>query len=330
MLDVLLVALIGCCALGETGPRRVDAIGDYPGRPTWGLGQDWLIVLYDERRGDGPRRPAGPERPGAERRRVDTVMLLHLPSRGKPTLVDLPPDAYAPVAGHGAGSLRAAFAWGGPRLLVRTTESITHVGVERYAEIGLTGLTRMVDLAGGVRVCARPPVAATPAPAGMAGQVSAAARTGTTARGGAAGRAGAPGPPAACPRLSGARALAYLRTTACPCGDVDHAERQRRLVTALIREMTGARVALNPSRAVPMLLHGVGAVTIDAGAHLHDLIRLALTLRETGGLRPTTISAVSRGSVPGVGRVVELDQAEVKEIARALVTDCPDPRCPDR
>ncbi|GAA4604517.1 hypothetical protein GCM10023195_15420 [Actinoallomurus liliacearum] len=336
MLDVLIVLLIGCCAFAETAPRRVDAIGGYyPGRPTWGLGQDWLLVLYDEPdhgrpradrsgadqlRHDGPRRDE--RRAGATlgigtgRRQVDTIMLLHLPSNGRrPTLIDLPPDAYAPaVAGHGAGSLRAAFAWGGPKLLVRTTESVTHVGVERYLEIGLTGLATLVDLVGGVRICARPTVATTAGP-----------RPSGTAR-----RARAPGPPAACPRLSGPQALAYLRAAADARGDLDHAEHQRRLVTALVRAMAGSGVALNPVRGLSLVAHGTGMVTTDEGAHLYDLIRLALTLRETGDLPPTVISTVGHGWVPGVGRVVTLSPAEVSEIARVLVTDCPSPGCPDR
>ncbi|MEV5754568.1 LCP family protein [Actinoallomurus sp. NPDC052308] len=326
MLDVLIVLLIGCCAFAETAPRRVDAIGGYyPGRPTWGLGQDWLLVLYDEPRPDqlrhdGPRhderRAAATRGIGTGRRQVDTIMLLHLPSTGgRPTLIDLPPDAYAPaVAGHGAGSLRAAFAWGGPPLLVRTTESVTHVGVERYLEIGLTGLATLVGLVGGVRICARPAGAATAGPPSP-GTVRS-ART--------------PGPPTACPRLSGRQALAYLRAAAHNRGDLDHAEHQRRLVTALVRAMAGPGVALNPVRGLSLMAHGTGTVTTDEGAHLYDLIRLALTLRETGDLPPTVISTVGHGSVPGVGRVVTLNPAEVSEIARALVTDCPKPGCPDR
>jgi LCP family protein required for cell wall assembly len=319
VLDVLIASLIGCCALAETGPHRVDAIGGYPGRPTWGLGQDWLVVLYDEHQGDGHRgdahRTATPDGIGAGHRQADTIMLLHLPSNdGRPTLIELPPDAYAPVAGHGPGSLQAAFAWGGPRLLVRTTEAVTHVGIERYLEIGLTGLAAMVGMVGGVRICARPPDAT------RAGS----APTGATRS------TGPPGPQVACPRLSGPRALAYLRTPTRARGGGAHAEHQRRLLTALTREMAAARVLLDPSRGLPLMANGTGTVTTDKGAHLYDLIRLALTLRETGDLAPTVISTASRGSVPGVGRVVTLNPAEVNEIARALVTDCPTPACPER
>lgn len=340
VLDVLIVALIGCCVLVETGLGRVDAIAFYPSRPTWGLGQDWLLVLYDERwEPHGARREAASRHgmgapAGAGRRQVDTIMLLHLPSNDtKPTLIDLPPDVYAPVADHGPGSLRAAFAWGGPKLLVRTTESVTHVGIERYLETGFTGLATMVDMVGGVRVCARPMKAppTRPMPAGATEKAKASDPPAAVPAGaGATGEAWAPGPPVACPRLSGAQALAYLRTAAHAHGDLDHAEHQRRLVTTLLRKMAGPGVALNPLRGARLMVDGAGTVTTDEGTHLYDLIRLALTLRQMGDVVTTPISIVGQGSVPNVGRVVTLNPVEVHELAAMLVTDCPKAGCPDR
>src|SRR5438093_1328300 len=72
--------------------------------------------------------------------RTDTIMLLHLPSNHtKPTMVSLLRDSYVTVPGHDKSKINAAFAIGGPQLLVRTVEANTGLRIDHYAEIGLGG-----------------------------------------------------------------------------------------------------------------------------------------------------------------------------------------------
>jgi LCP family protein required for cell wall assembly len=284
------VSLIGLCFLVEMRLNRLDAVSPYPLKPMWGLGEDWLLVSYDEHQGPGGEQHKNGPMVGAGG--VDTIMLLHLPhDGGRPMLVSLPPNSYVLLAGYGPGSLSAAFTRGGPTLLVRTLEAATHVSIERYAEIGFGGLAAMVDAAGGVRVC-KPTRATKAAPESAAG----------------------------CPNLSGRQALAYLHTRN---GDLDHAERQRKLITALIEKTTSPGVALNPVRSISLATKAAGAVTVDKGDHLYDLIRLALSLR---GAVPATVPTVSHGSVPGVGPVVTWDAKTTGELINALVTDGPAPK----
>src|SRR5258705_518154 len=90
-------------------------------------------------------------------RRTDSMMLMHTGSGGT-TLVSLPRDSYVPIAGHGSNKLNAAFAFGGPQLLVRTVEQATGVHIDHYAEVGFGGFVGVVDAVGGVRMCIKAPM----------------------------------------------------------------------------------------------------------------------------------------------------------------------------
>jgi LCP family protein required for cell wall assembly len=300
VLDVLLASLVGLCVLAEARLNRVDAVSPYPLKPTWGRGQDWLLVSRDEPPGPGRERPEAPPAVGDDGRRADAIMLLHLPhDGGKPILVSLPLASSVVIAGYGPGSLGAAFDRGGPNLLVRTFEAATRLSIERYAKIDLGGLAAMVDVAGGVRVCRGKPA-----------------------------RPGGPMPyaPRACPTLSGAQALDYLRARSTSAhGDLDRAERQRRLLTALIEKVASPAVALDPARSISLVRTIFGAITVDKGNHLYDLIRLALTLL-SDGLVTATVPTTKGGSVPGVGPVVVWDPATMGGLIAALAVDRPVPK----
>jgi hypothetical protein len=127
-LDVLVVLLVSCYFAGDLRLDRTDAVGYHPARPTDGPGQDWLLV-GSERPGESrPRTPA-------VGRRIDAILLLHIPhAHGSPTLIGLPRTTYAPIQGHGSSTFEAAYALGGPRLLVSTVENGTGVRIDRYAE----------------------------------------------------------------------------------------------------------------------------------------------------------------------------------------------------
>ena len=120
-------------------------------------GTNWLITGSDSRAGltqDG-REPTGP-RARHLRQPFDTILLLHVPANGtRPTLVSLPRDSYVPIPGHGYNKLNAAYALGGPKLLVQTVQNVTGLPVSRYMGIGFGGLVSVVNDVGGVQ-CACP------------------------------------------------------------------------------------------------------------------------------------------------------------------------------
>jgi len=88
-------------------------------------GTNWLITGSDSRAGlnrkEENQLSLGHDISGS---RSDTIMLLHVPANGtRPTLVSLPRDSYVPIPGHGYNKLNAAYAFGGPKLLVQTARS---------------------------------------------------------------------------------------------------------------------------------------------------------------------------------------------------------------
>src|SRR3712207_1779301 len=81
-------------------------------------------------------------------------MLLHT-GDGPNLLMSIPRDSIVEVPGHGTTKINAAFAFGGPRLLVQTVEQSTGIRVDHYVETGFTGLVRLVDAVGGITICPR-------------------------------------------------------------------------------------------------------------------------------------------------------------------------------
>src|SRR5690606_37279657 len=113
-------------------------------------GEAYLLVGTDSREqlSDEERSEFGTGE--AEGSRADTVMLLHVPTVGEPTLVSLPRDSYLPIRDQGPNKLNAAHSSGGPALLVDTVEQATGIRVNGYMEIGFGGFVGVVEEVGGV------------------------------------------------------------------------------------------------------------------------------------------------------------------------------------
>ncbi|NVI86669.1 LCP family protein [Actinomadura sp. BRA 177] len=123
--------------------RVTGALPTGAGRPSdSGRGENWLLIGSD-RRADIPSMGA----------RADTIMLVHLSGRGdRVSLISIPRDGWVAVAGHGTTKINAAFAYGGPSLLIRTVEQLTRVRIDHYAALDFSGFVKMTDALGGVDV----------------------------------------------------------------------------------------------------------------------------------------------------------------------------------
>ena len=132
---------------------------------------------------------------------------------------------------------------------------------------------------------------------------------------------------AGCQTLDGRQALAFVRARySDPKGDLGRVERQRKLLSALVREGTGAGVVLNPFRLYPFLGAALDAVTVDRGTGVLSLTRMAWQVRGlTGGKGGTTTVPVTNAglSVPGAGDVVVWDPAGARELFDQLRRDVP-------
>ncbi|MBR3268754.1 MAG: LCP family protein [Oscillospiraceae bacterium] len=95
----------------------------------------------------------GTDSRGKERGRADTIMLLSF-SRHNSTLTvsSLMRDCYVNIPGHGADKLNAAYAYGGPTLLMDTVINNFGIRVDEYICINFKGFVRIADAAGGIKV----------------------------------------------------------------------------------------------------------------------------------------------------------------------------------
>jgi LCP family protein required for cell wall assembly len=133
---------------------KVSKIDAFPAghRPPDQDGTNYLLVGSDSRAGLTAEQRKKLHTGNAAGQRTDTIVLVH--DGSGPTLtMSIPRDSLVPIPGHGTTKINAAFAFGGPKLLVQTVEQNTGIHIDHYVEIGLGGFVNIVDSVGGVTIC---------------------------------------------------------------------------------------------------------------------------------------------------------------------------------
>jgi LCP family protein required for cell wall assembly len=157
-LVVLLVVTLGGLFLGwryvsgvvSKGARAVHNLAPSgAGRPA-----NFLVVGSDSRTGLSRRDLRRAATRAVDGSRTDTIILVHVsPGQKKAVVVSIPRDLKVSIPGHGQDKINAAYAFGGPDLLVKTVADNFGVAVNHYAEIDFAGFLKVVDALGGVRLC---------------------------------------------------------------------------------------------------------------------------------------------------------------------------------
>jgi LCP family protein required for cell wall assembly len=297
----LAILLIVAAAVVGTGfwldghLHRIPALTDYAERPAAGRGTTWLLVGSDSRQDLTPEQQAELATGGdLGDGRTDTLLLIHVPRFGSgapTTMVSIPRDSYVDIPGHGEDKINAAFTIGGASLLAQTVEQATGLRLDHYAEIGFDGFAQMVDAVGGVTMCPPEPISDPLAGIDL---------------------------PAGCQELDGRTALGYVRTRATPRADLDRMSNQRQFMSALMHRAASPVVWVNPLRWYPMTHAASESVTLDDGAHISDLIRLAWSLHGT-----VTTTTVPIGEFTGsdAGSVVVWNSDAASRLFTALASD---------
>lgn len=294
---VLLLLAVGSVLYLDRSLNRVDALADYPGRVADTPGTTWLLVGSDSRTGLTPEQEQQLSTGGElDSQRTDTIMIVHIPRSGKPTMVSIPRDSYVPIPDYGRDKINAAFSIGGPQLLVRTVEEATGLRMDHYAEIGFGGFAGIVDAIGGVELCVPYPI--DDPLAGIDLQ---------------------PG----CQELTGAQALGFVRTRATPLADLDRMNNQRTFMSALLDQATSVGTLVNPFRLWPLVTQSAGTLQVDDGDHLWNVAGLAWAMR--GGMVTTTVPIGGFEDVYGSGNVLLWDRANASRFFEALADDQPVP-----
>lgn len=296
ILLVLVVAAVGAVIKLDNSLNRIPALANYAKRVGDTPGTNWLLVGSDGRGELTPEQErelatggeVGPER-------TDTIMLVHVPRSGKTTLVSLPRDSYVSIPGQGKDKLNAAFAIGGPALLVQTVEVATGLRIDHYAQIGFGGFASVVDTLGGIDVCVPKPIDDPLAGIDL---------------------------PAGCQRLNGPQALGFVRSRATALADLDRMNNQRIFMAALLKKATSGATLANPFKLWPLATDTAKSLKVDNGDHIWNLGGLGWALRGD-----TVATAVPVGGFDDTdsGNVLLWDKEKAGRFFDALADDRPIP-----
>ncbi|ORA59423.1 LCP family protein [Mycobacteroides franklinii] len=136
--------------------------------------ENFLIIGVDTRAGANSAMGAG-DTSDAEGTRSDTIMLVNIPANRKrvavvsfprdlaiqPTLCDVwneDSKAYGPDKAYTETKLNSAFAFGGPKCLVKVIQKISGLNINRFLGVDFAGFSKIVDALGGVEVCSPTPI----------------------------------------------------------------------------------------------------------------------------------------------------------------------------
>ncbi|MUL47649.1 LytR family transcriptional regulator [Mycobacterium sp. CBMA293] len=147
--------------------------------------ENFLIVGLDSRFGENADMGAGTTA-DAGGTRSDTIMLVNIPaSRKRVVAVSFPRDlaikplqceawdpktgAYGPLYDDDTKSygpdqvytetkLNSAYAFGGPRCLVKEIQKLSGLSINRFMAVDFAGFSKLVDAVGGVEVCSKTPI----------------------------------------------------------------------------------------------------------------------------------------------------------------------------
>ncbi|MCR5655467.1 MAG: LCP family protein [Lachnospiraceae bacterium] len=90
-------------------------------------------------------------RQAGEDGRSDAMILLSISDNAKSiTMTSLLRDMYVEIPGHGGNRLNAAYAYGGPELLMETLEQNLGIKVHRYMLVNFQAFANLVEAVGGV------------------------------------------------------------------------------------------------------------------------------------------------------------------------------------
>ncbi|WP_233492532.1 LCP family protein [Blastococcus sp. TF02A-30] len=185
-------------------------------------------------------------------------------------LISIPRDSWVDIPGHGMNKINAAYAFGGPTLLIQTVEQLTQVRIDHYMAIDFDGLIQMTDDLGGVDVVVAE----------------------TTQNGPYTSKAGIN-------HLNGEQARWYFgQRYDLPGGDFDRVKRQQQYLKAMFGKLFSSNTFSNPGRLDSTLRAVTDAVTVDDSLSNTDLLGLAVSMRN---VRPSEVEYFP-APVLGTGR----------------------------
>jgi len=287
LLLLLILWLVGVPAYAWTQVARVDA-APAGQRPADQPGKTFLLVGSDSRAGlsKAEQKRLGTGSTGGQR--TDTIMIVYLPPGGKPALISVPRDSYVDIPKNGKNKINAAYAFGGPELLVQTVEQNTGLRMDGYMEIGFGGFVNIIDALGGIRMCLPNAIKDRDSHIDL---------------------------PKGCQTLSGTEALGYVRMRkADPLGDLGRVQRQREMLAAVAKKAASPATVLNPVRYWKFNMATADAIKLGRDTSLPEALWLAYAMKRisSGGGLTLTVPVSSTGASTPIGSAVLWDPTRSK------------------
>lgn len=158
-----------------------------------------------------------------ETARSDSMIVVSINRETKTiVLTSLMRDIYLTMPGYWNDRLNAAYAYGGPELLMDTIESNFGIPVDKYVQVGFQSFEDVVDILGGVTV-----------------EMSQQEHDAVNALGGETGFEPLAEDAVGMVELDGGQALGYVRIRNVGASDFDRTARQREVMSALFEKAQG-------------------------------------------------------------------------------------------
>ena len=193
------------------------------------------------------------------------IMLMHFDAHDKKGgVVSIPPQTLVQVPGHGLKQIDTAPGFGGPSLLVKTVEQVTHVQIDHYARIEFTGVSNLINVIGGVNVTL---------PKETVSKESVTHRNKTETKKYTF--------HAGVNHLNGVTAVYYVRNSSI--SPDSRVLEQQNLLRAIMDRMTSGHMLTNPLTAVHVVSAVVAMLTVDSNFTNSQVEGFATQLARVGG-----------------------------------------------
>jgi LCP family protein required for cell wall assembly len=299
---ILLLLVLGTAALLAMAVIADFQMGDAGNLPSLAEGDGVYLIVGSDSRENLPDDLEGSfgDFGGA---RADVIILAQV-ANGRRQLLSIPRDLKVDIPGEGTNKINAAYAFGGPDLLVETVAEATGIRPNHYLEVEFAGFAGIVDAVGGIELDI--PYPARDAKSGL--DIAAGTQT-----------------------VDGATALAYARSrsyeelrdgewVAQGGGDIARAARQREVLTKIMAEASSVSGLVRS----PWVMGAVGSnLTADSNLSLFTLAATGWAMRSASDTDSVTLPVfgVEEGGVSYLVR----DEPAATEVLDAFAGQLPLP-----
>ena len=286
LVAALILSVFGAWQWVDSKLNRSDWLTDTPNTPA----STWLILGSDER--DGSTDYGGVDNISGFR--TDTILVLIKPKSGPSSLVSIPRDSLMNVDNQYM-KINAVSLIAGKKALVSNVEQITGQKIDHVAQIKFGGLQNVVNALGGIELCYDEDV--------------------QDSYSGLNWKAG-------CHTADGSTALSFSRMRYADArGDFGRNERQRQVISAIVKKASSSETLTNPSKIVAVSNAAMSALTVDEKTNPYTLLTMALAFKSAAGSNGISGSVYWSDPdyyVDGVGSSVLLDDAKNTELFNQL------------